>query len=345
MKIAIDISPLESGHKVRGVGFYLKNLKEALLQYHSEHHYCFFTHESEISSDIDVVHYPYFEPFFVTLPLVKKYKTIVTVHDLTPLVFPKHFPAGIKGKISWQIQKFNLAKADAIITDSLTSKKDIARYTGIPATKIKAIYLAAGDEFKVIKSSSKQAIKEKYKLPDKFVLYVGDVTWNKNLPRLVKAIKQTNLPLVMVGKSLVQKDFDKENPWNRDLIEVQNVTEGDDRFIKLGFVSTEDLVAIYNSATVLVFPSLYEGFGLPVLEAMQCGLPVVTTKAGSLVEIAGEAAYFVDQYDVTSIANGLEKVFSSEKLQQELTKKGLANAAKYSWKKVSTEMIETYKKV
>jgi len=347
MKIAIDISPLQTGHKVRGVGFYLQHLKDALVRYYPENDYYFFTKQDEIPGNSDVVHYPYFDPFFLTLPFFQKKKTIVTVHDLTPLVFPQAFPAGIKGKIYWQIQKWHLKHVAAIITDSKVSSKDVGKYTGISGSKINTVYLAAGEEFRKIEMGKLQieSLRKKYNLPEKFVLYVGDVTWNKNLPRLIKAIKQSNVPLVMVGKSIVAKNFARENPWNRDLVVVQKETEGDNRFIKLGFVPTEDLVALYNRATVFVFPSLYEGFGLPILEAMQSGCPVITTKEGSLPEVAGNAAHYVDAYDIQSIAKGIGEIFFSQKLQKEFTDKGLAQAKKFSWQKTAEQTIATYKKV
>lgn len=342
MKVAIDISPLKSGHKARGVGFYLTNLKKALVTYFPEHEYIFFEKKEQIYQKIDLIHYPYFEPFFLTLPFFEQYKRVITVHDLTPLVFPDHFPAGIRGNLSWQVQKLSLKRSDAIITDSDSSSRDVGKYAGISRKKIHTVYLAAGEEFKVMKSERSQIIK-KYKLPEKFVLYVGDVTWNKNLPRLIEAMKELKLPLVMVGKSLVQKDFDQSNPWNNDLVTVQKETEGDSNFIKLGFVPTDDLVALYNVATVFVFPSIYEGFGLPVLEAMQSGCPVVTTKGGSLTEVAGDAAYFVDGYDTKSIAKGIGEVFEATKLQNSLREKGFAQAKKFSWKQAAKQTIDIYK--
>ena len=149
----------------------------------------------------------------------------------------------------------------------------------------------------------------------------------------------------MVGKTLVEKNFDRDNPWNKDLVESQRLIEGDDRFIRLGFVPTDDLIAIYNSATVFVMPSVYEGFGLPVIEAMQCGCPVVTTKGGSLSEVAGEAAIYVDGYDVQNIANGIGEVFFSNELREELSQKGLEQAKKFSWKHTAKKTIEVYEKV
>jgi glycosyltransferase involved in cell wall biosynthesis len=347
MKIAIDISPLQSGHKIRGVGFYLEYLKRSLLTYYPNNEYLFFNSKKELHGDIDLVHYPYFDPFFLTLPLAKKFKTIVTVHDLTPLKFSKHFPAGVKGNLRWQIQLVNLKRSDAIITDSYSSQKDIIKITGVNQEKIAVVYLAAAEEFTVLKNkeSKTKYIKNKYHLPDTFVLSVGDVTWNKNIPRLIKAMKEVNLPLVLVGKSLAEKNFDRQNIWNKDLVEVDSLIENDKRFIRIGFVPTEDLVALYNAATVFVMPSLYEGFGLPVLEAMQCGCPVVTTKNGSLSEVGSDAAFYIDAFDSHSIASGIDKVFFSKILQQDLTQKGLQQVKKFSWEKTAQQTMAVYTKV
>ncbi|MFH1832987.1 MAG: glycosyltransferase family 1 protein [Candidatus Levyibacteriota bacterium] len=351
MKVAIDISPLKSGHKVRGVGFYLENLKKSLVEYENSIEYVFFDEEKEIPNNIDLVHYPYFDPFFLTLPIFKKYKTIVTVHDLTPLVFPKAFPKGLKGNIKWQMQKIALRTTCAVITDSKASKSDIVKFTGINEEEIHVVYLAAGEEFMKMEDARlpdgqgrwKMEIRKKYNLPEKFVLYVGDVTWNKNLPRLVEALKKTNLPLVMVGKAIASNDFDKNNFWNSDLTKVQNLIKGDERFLRLGFVPTIDLVCLYNLATVFVMPSLYEGFGLPVLEAMSCGCPVVTTKEGSLKEIAGDAAFFVEAYDTESIADGINKVFSDKLIQENLSREGLVWAKNFKWKKTAKNTAAVYK--
>lgn len=344
MKVAIDISPLQTGHKVRGAGFYLENLKRALIKYYPQNEYKFFTRGENLPEDVDLVHFPYFEPFFLALPIYKKYLTVVTVHDLTPIVFKKHFPRGLKGEIKWQMQRYALKKANAIITDSNCSKKDIVKYVGVPADRVSVIYLAAGEEFKVLDGSAWISdIREKYNLPEKFVLYVGDVTWNKNLPRLVEAVKSINVPLVMVGKALLSEDFDRNNPWNNDLVKVQDMIN--DQVIRLGFIPTEDLVAIYNLATVFVMPSLYEGFGLPILEAMSCGCPVVTTKQGSLEEVAGDAALYVDAYSKESMAKGIKEVFENPILQKKLLQEGLKRVNEFSWKKTASDTLDVYRQV
>ncbi len=352
MNIAVDISPLNDNrllsHRVRGTGFYLQNLKKALLEFYPHDEYQFFKRGEKINDEIDLVHYPYFEPFFLTLPVFEHTKRVVTVHDLTPLAFPKNFPSGVKGNVKWQIQKLNLLKSDRILTDSESSKKDIAKFTGIGGDKIDVAYLAAGEEFTRIKiedlRSKKKGLKEKYDFPEKFVLYVGDATWNKNLPRLVKAVNKNNLPLVMVGKTLAEKEFDRNNPWNQDLVEVQKLIAESNNVKALGFISSADLVMLYNLATVFIMPSLYEGFGLPILEAMQSGCPVVTTKVGSIPEVAGEAGFYVDAESEESIEKGINEVFENNSLQKKLSESGLKQAKKFTWRETARQTNETYKK-
>lgn len=350
MNIAIDVSPLKTDrflqHRVRGVGSYIENLKRSLERYYSNNTYTFFTRGDKLPKNIDLVHYTYFEPFFLTLPLMKAFPTVVTVHDVTPLVFPKHFPPGIYGSLKWIIQRLSLQKTAAIISDSACSKRDIVSYTHIPDAKIHVVYLAASDVFKPLTDRHLlERLRQMYKLPEKFVLYVGDVTWNKNVPRLIKAIKKINLTLVMAGKAFISNDFDRANPWNQDLQKVQDLIHDDSRFIRLGFVPEEDLAGLYNLATVFVMPSLYEGFGLPVLEAMTCGSPVVTTRRGSIPEVVGDAALFVDPVDTESIANGIGEVYFTKRLQKEIVQKGLARAKKFSWEKTVQETLDVYSSI
>lgn len=350
MHIAIDISPISNReniqHRVRGVGSYIRELQKHLPEYFPDNLYTFFTRGEKLPEDVNILHIPYFEPFFLTLPFALADKTVVTVHDLTPFVFPKNFPTGIKGQLKWRMQRYLLKKTSAIIADSQSSKEDIIKYTGIPDKRIEVVYLAPSESFKQISDKKTlHAIKIKYNLPEKFVLYVGDVTWNKNLPRLVEAARKENIPFVMVGKALVEKEYDFSNPWNQDLLIVQKMIAESKSIIRLGFVATEDLVGIYNLASMFVMPSLYEGFGLPILEAMSCGCPVVTTKEGSLKEVAGEAAYFVNAYDTEDIAEGVKKVFLSQDLQAELSKKGLQQAKKFTWKNTVRRTVDVYKMI
>lgn len=345
MRIAIDISPLTSGnflqHRVRGTGSYLRNLKDSLVRYFPENDYIFFKKGEKIPERVEVTHYPYFEPYFITLPIKKSGKTVVTVHDLTPLVFRDKFPAGIKGVTKWVIQKMLLSRTDAIITDSFSSKKDIINFTKIPDNKIHVVYLAAGEEFR---PRNKKIIK-KFEIPEFFLLYVGDVTWNKNLPNLIRAVSKSGHHLVIAGKAFKDTEYDRSNPWNQDLLISQSLTNNNNKIIPIGFVETEDLVDLYNMAQAFIMPSFYEGFGLPALEAMQSGCPVITSNRGSLEEICQGAAYFVDPNNVDSIKKGIDEVMKSPKLREKLSKKGLKQAKKFTWKKTANETLEVYKSI
>jgi glycosyltransferase involved in cell wall biosynthesis len=347
MKIAIDTSPLQSGHKVRGVGFYLHHLRDALEQYFPQNSYTFFTDASRIPALIDIIHYPYFEPFQLARPLFKKKPTVVTIHDLTPIKFPQHFPVGKRGALMWRLNKMLLKSVDAIITDSEASKHDIISLAGVPGEKISVVYLAAASQFKQrdLPQSKIQDLRSKYNLPEKFVLYVGDVTWNKNLPRLVRAVQKEDIHLVLAGKALAQQDFDRSNPWTNDLQEVQQLASNDERIHILGFVPDEDLVTLYNAATVFVMPSLYEGFGLPVIEAMQSGCPVITTGEGSLPEVGGEAVYYTDAQDTEAMAETIVKVLHDSRLRNRLREKGLERAKQFSWRLTAEKTIAVYERV
>lgn len=347
MKIAIDISPLHTGHKVRGVGFYVERLQSALTANFPQLQFFFFSDPEDIPPDTDIVHYPYFDPFHLTLPKKMNYKIVVTIHDLTPLVFPRNFPSGIRGRLRWEIQKRRLGNVDAVITDSKASKKDILRLTKLSSSNVHTVYLSAGEEFKRIAHDAVlwENIRKKYSLPEKFVLYVGDVTWNKNVPRLIEAVQKAHIPLVMVGKAFVHKEFDENNVWNADLVRVKGLVKGDKNISLVGFVPTEDLVLLYNMASVFVWPSVYEGFGMPILEAMQCGCPVITSDEGCMPEIAGESAYYFKGYDTESLSESISTVYHSEKLQKELIIKGFMQAKKFSWIKTAEQTVDVYKKV
>lgn len=329
-------------HKVSGSRFYIDHLQKSLKQYFPQYT---FSDVVEKNDPPDIIHYPYFDHFFLTLPLFSTYNIVVTVHDMTPLVLSSLFPSGMKGRIKWEIQKKSLLLKSAVITDSDASKKDIMKYTGIAGKNIHVVYLAAAENFKKIsQKDSLIKIQQKYNLPKHFILYVGDATPNKNLPRIFDAATKAKVPLVLVGKALKEKKIDEYNPWNNDLIYIRKHSDSNLLF-NLGFVPTEDLVRLYNSASALLFPSLYEGFGLPVLEAMQSGCPVITSRNGSLAEVAGDAAYFVDAHNSDDIASGIQTVLQSKVLQEDLSSKGLQQAKKFSWHKTATETVRVYEKI
>ncbi|MBI2442974.1 MAG: glycosyltransferase family 4 protein [Candidatus Levybacteria bacterium] len=349
MKVAIDLSSItghsKDAHKVRGIGSYTRGLLFSLKLYAPQHEIVGFNSPADIPNDADIAHYTYFDPFFLSLPFTKKTKTVITVHDFIPLLFPDHFPAGIKGTLRWQIQRFLLRKMDGIISVSECTTKDCMSLTNTPQSKIRTIYSAGADIFaEPLSQSDLTRIKKHYNLPQRFILYVGDATWNKNLPRLLKAATLSKIPLVMAGKALVQ-EFDQSNSWNSDLVEISALTEESSFFRKLGYVPQKDLVGLYSLALTLVMPSLYEGFGFPILEAMMAGCPVITAKKGAIPEIASDAALYVDPMDVASIAEGINKFAQNGGKRNEYIKMGAVQASKFTWKKTAEQTASYYQEI
>jgi glycosyltransferase involved in cell wall biosynthesis len=347
MKIAIDVSPISStsGHKVRGVGSYVRLLAENLEKYDNKNTYYFVENNSAFPKDVDRVHIPYFDPFHNSIPKVDSAKTIVTIHDLIPVKFPEHFPSGIRGRMQWEIQKVRVRKTRSIITDSLSSKNDIVTITGNTAQKVHVVYLAADPTYKVLPKKNLNPISEQIKiLPEKFFLYVGDATWNKNIVRIITAVGKTTIPLVMVGKVFEQKEI-SNNPWTLELRQAMELIEGNKQFILPGYLPIEDVLYLYNRAVGLVMPSLYEGFGLPILEAMQSGCPVITAKSGSIAEVAGDSVCYVDPLNSESIIDGLKSILENKKMRQELIDKGLKRSQQFSVEKTIQETILIYEQV
>lgn len=345
----IDTSPLKTTHAARGIGFYTKHLVESLREFCKGEKYK--DVEIEVNRKnkekaFDLIHYPYFDLFFSTLPVRKRGKTVVTIHDVTPLVFPNKYPPGLKGKVKFAIQKFSLGGVGAVITDSQNSKKDISKYLGYPKEKIYVVYLAPREIFKPVSDLLLlDGIRNKYKLPLKFVLYVGDVNWNKNVLGLVKACKKIGTPVVIVGKQALGENFDRTHIENKPLVQLVKLYGEDRGVLRLGFVSDEDLVGIYNLATVYCQPSFYEGFGLPILEAMACGCPVVSSKTSSLPEICGGGALMVDPENDGEMARGIKTLLDDRKKRVKFQEKGFRQVKKFTWEKTAQETLEVYRKV
>jgi glycosyltransferase involved in cell wall biosynthesis len=328
MNIAIDTTPLNAAHGGRGVGSYTRNLIEALQKYESQHSYKLFTRIQKVPKDVDLVHYSYFDPFFLTLPMNKPKPTVVTVHDLIPLIFPDRFPPGIRGSFKWRLQKLSLVGAKRIITDSKNSAHDIVRILGFPDDRIDVVYLAPAPGFTAIPESSS-------KRP--FVLYVGDVNWNKNIPGLLEGFsKVADVDLVLVGGAFMDMKLKETKEINR-LITVLGIGG---RTRNVGYVSQNELRALYSTAACLVQPSFYEGFGLPVLEAMACGCPVVSTRNSSLSEIAGPAIEITT--DAQSIADGIHIALGLNRSTQ--VNEQFKWLEQFSWQKTAALTVAAYEK-
>ena len=346
MNIAIDVTPLQSEHAKRGVGIYTKFLIEYLELSGSKHKFLPIKKGESIPREADVVHYPYFDPFFLTLPLAKPKPTVVTVHDLIPIVFPDKFPRGVRGALKWQIQKISLQGAKRIIADSKASKKDVTRLTGFPSHAIDAIYL--GPTFELTKASSVLSLTDflrKHHIGKTFILYVGDVNWNKNVPGVIRAFKTLvettpGLTLVLCGGAFLNNDL-TESVQIRELIRSLAI---EPHVVMPGHVSGEMLCALFESARCLLFPAYYEGFGLSVIDAMAHHCPVVTSGVSSLAEIAGPSV-IVNPDDCGSITQGVRKILGmSENERRDIVSDGIKWAKRYSWEKTARETISVYEK-
>lgn len=350
LHIAINVLPLKTGHKVRGIGSYTRNLIETLKKDHAlsirE-----FEELSELK-DVDVVHYPWFDLFFHTLPLKHRFPTVVTIHDVIPLVFPERYPKGLRGKINFILQKVALKGCKFIITDSQISKMDIIKHLRIGSEKIVVIPLAQDSNFKVLTDAQLIRTKRKYHLPDDFLLYVGDCGWNKNLSFLVEGFRQLirlpnldKLKLILVGGVFLKNVENIDHPELASLKIVNRLIKQyglEDKILRPGNLEAEELVAFYNLATIYVQPSFYEGFGLPILEAFACGTPVISSNRGSLSEVGGEAAVYFDPENLDQFKSEVLEILQNRSLQNKLSKLGLKQAAKFSWDRVARETKQVY---
>lgn len=339
MKVGIDVSSLNSMSKGRGIGFYTKYLIESIKKYTSVEVAVLESSNEKIK--VDLIHYPYFDFFRPTLKIAKDIPTVVTIHDVIPLLFPKHYPAGIKGKINLFRQKQALKKVKRIITDSKTSTSDVIEIFNIPEEKVKTVYLAPASNFKKMNNQEIKQIIQKFNLPDKFILYSGGVNWNKNLINQTKSALQTSLDIVLVGGGFSNRE-NLEHPEQREFKKFLNEFENNSKVHILGFVEDKELVALMNQASVLMFISRYEGFGLPILEAQACGTPVITGNTSSMVEVGGNAAYFVDPDSVENIKDSLNKILSEPNFAEKLIEKGFENLNQFSWEKTALETVEVY---
>ena len=264
-------------------------------------------------SGADLLHVPHYN-----VPVFYRGKLAVTVHDLTHLVLPQFLP----NKAAYLYAKFLIGyavrKAEVVFTVSENSKRDILRFYNIPEDKIAVVYNAVDSRFVHRDREDVSYLFDKYNIPrdKKVIMYVGNLKPHKNLPRLLEAYSKMNgredTCLVLVGKA-----FDSE-----DLTPQIKALGIEDSVIKTGIIVDNELVDFYNLADLFVFPSLYEGSGIPPLEAMACGTPVVCSNNSSLPEVVGDAAYMFDPYDEKQIRDAMEKVLGDDSLAQSLVERG-----------------------
>lgn len=340
MKIAIDISRMHVLSRNRGIGVYAKNLYASLKKF-TDLDVELVEEKADINK-FDLIHYPFFDMFNHTLRINSGKPFVVTIHDLIPLMFPKHYPPGIKGRINWHLQKHSLKKVKTIISVSNTVKKDIEKILGYNPSQIKVVYSAPSHIFRKISDKSLlTATRNKYRLPDEFVLYIGNINWNKNIINSTEAILSADKNLVIVGSAFLDKK-NLNHPEKRSFKEWLKKYGTDKRVTVIGFIETEDVVYIMNLARCLIFASFYEGFGLPILEAQACGLPVITSKVSATAEVAGKGAILVNPENQKEISNEVKKIFGDEKLRERLSQEGINNIERFSWKETALRTVRVY---
>ena len=266
--------------------------------------------------------------------------TILTIHDLIFQKMPEHHKPLNRWYLNLALPLF-ARRADHIIVVSEATRTDVIKAYGIREEKISVIPEAAAPRFKPQPIEVIVAVKQRYHLPENYLLYVGTIEPRKNLLRLLKVWEKLHKkaevpPLVIVGsRGWLSEDF-------FTALEKSPVRKG---AILTGYVDDEDLPGLYAGATAFTFPSLYEGFGLPPLEAMACGTPVVCSNTSSLPEVVGEAALLCDPTDEMALTDALMRISSNANLQDILRERGLQQAAKFSWERTAKETLAVYNRV
>lgn len=282
------------------------------------------------------------EPHYVLPPMIRC-RSVVTIHDCIHLMFPQYLP----GRLAYVYAKGSMwaatRKADRILTVSEASKRDILRFFDVPPEKVVVIYNAIDERFLAPANAAHMAlVRQRYQLDAPFVLYVGNIKPHKNIERLIDAFGRARaecgdgLKLVIIGDEILKYPALRQSVHKHKL----------DKHVRfLGFQPMETLAAFYRLARAFVFPSLYEGFGLPALEAMACGCPVVTSDVSSLPEVAGGAALLVDPYDADAIARGIVQAVTDEPLRADLIVRGQERARSFSWAQSVKKIHEIYMEV
>ncbi len=267
-------------------------------------------------------------PHYVLPPLVAC-PSVVTIHDCIHLMFPQYLPNRLAHTYARISISLAARRATRVLTVSESSKRDILRFVDASPEKIDVIYNAYDERFAVEpREEDVVRVRERYQLHDEFVLYAGNVKPHKNLERLIQAFDLVrrrgldHLKLVLIGDEISKYAALRRAVHRHQL----------HKYVRfLGYLPETTLAVMYRLAGVFVFPSLYEGFGLPPLEAMASGTPVVTSNVSSLPEVAGDAAVLVDPYDPTAIADGIYRVLTDESLRRSLRQRGLTRASQFSW--------------
>ncbi|HEY9462811.1 MAG TPA: glycosyltransferase family 1 protein [Vicinamibacterales bacterium] len=286
----------------------------------------------------DLFHAPHY-----VLPAAIHCNSVVTIHDCIHLMFPQYLPNRMAYAYA-RAQMWTAAhRSDCILTVSDASKRDILHLFNIPPEKIVVVYNAIDAHFSVTPPPDAVArVRERYQLDHRFLLYVGNIKPHKNLVRLIEAFSELRTGDLEDLKLLIIGDEISKLPALRLAVHRHKLHKHV-RF--LGYVPDDQLAVLYRLAAVFVFPSLYEGFGLPPLEAMASGTPVVVSNVSSLPEVVGDAAVLVDPHDIDSIVDGLRCVLTNPARAEDMRRKGLERSREFSWERSVARTLEVYKRI
>jgi glycosyltransferase involved in cell wall biosynthesis len=370
MRIAIDVTSMPR-EKV-GAGYYMQNLVKGLAEIPSANRYLVFAPRDDVASfgvantgfsfdsfgidsrigrllweqtvlpirlrqhRADLLHSTHY-----TIPILGGARRIVTFHDMTFFLYPE-MHTSYKRFFFRMMISISSRRANAIIADSESTRQDILRLLKLDPAKVYAVPLGVSPQFRPIHDRAEiESIRRKYHLPEQLILHVGVLEPRKNMSRLVQTFKQIvsrGFPhhLVFVGRK----------GWMYgELFQTIRELGIADRVIFTGYVPGEELPLLFNAADLSVYPSLYEGFGLPVLEAMACGVPVVTSNISSMPEIAGDAGILVNPRDVNELADAMCRVLTDRALHDELAHKGRARSKLFTWERTARETLAVYERV
>jgi len=283
--------------------------------------------------DLDIYHGLSHEipPFMKGL----KVKTVVTIHDLLFMRYPQNFSSIDRLVYKWKFTS-SCHRADLVIAICEQTKRDIVDFLKIPEEKIKVLYQSCNPIFyNKLSAETKSHFRSKYSLPEKFILYVGALEANKNVINLIRAYKMAtpSMPLVIVGKGAEYKKFMQKEMGELGI---------EDKVLFLDYIPFEDLPGLYQNAELFVFPSFFEGFGLPIVEAMFSGTPVITTKGSCFPEAGGKHTIYVDPHGPDELCYAMNKVLENPSLGLEMVQKGLEYVTKFTQRATSKELHQAY---
>jgi glycosyltransferase involved in cell wall biosynthesis len=367
MRVAIDARKLHDF----GIGTYIRNLLRHLARTDPDTEFVLLCGEADLGvaaqlgpnfravlepspnySLREQVHVPwvlrrerphvYHAPHYV-LPAGVRCPSVVTIHDCIHLMFPQYLPNRIAYAYARAQMWAAARRSDCILTVSEASKRDILHLFNVAPEKIVVVYNAIDTHFSVTPSEEAVArVRERYQLDHRFVLYVGNIKPHKNLVRLIEAFDELRRGELEDLKLLIIGDQISKLPALRRAVHRHKLHKHV-RF--LGYLGDDQLAILYRLASVFAFPSLYEGFGLPPLEAMASGTPVLTSNVSSLPEVVGDAAMLVNPYDVDDIVDGLRRVLTNPALAAEMRRKGIERAREFSWERSVAKTWGVYQQI